>query len=360
MKIIHIEAGKNLYGGAKQVLYLMEGLQKRGVSNILITPKNSAISKFTSDFAKIYEINFLGDLDITFPFVLNRIIKKECPDIIHVHSRKGVDFWGGIVAKINKLPSLCTRRVDNPEIKLIARFKYRFYDYIVSISDGIKQVVAKTGIDISKLKTIRSALNPDPYRKPLPRELFLKEFGIPEDAITIGVIAQLIERKGHRYLIKIMPEIVKRFPNIRVIFFGKGALEKDFRKMISEISVENYFIFAGFRNDLENWIGLLDVVVHPADMEGLGVSLIQASAAGVPIIASKVGGIPEIVRDGLNGFLIEKANLSQLLQKLLIILNDHNLRKSMGANGMKIVDDEFSVYSMVEEYYKLYKSLLEK
>lgn len=360
MKIVHIEAGRNLYGGAKQVLYLLEGLYKKGVENILITPKKSAISSPASKFATVYEIDFWGDLDILFPFRLLRIVKKVSPDIIHVHSRKGVDFWGGIVAKAINVPSICTRRVDNPEFKLFAMFKYSFYDYIVAISDGIKNILLETEVDKNKLKTIRSVIDPTPFRASAAKDEFLKEFSLREDNIVLGVIAQLIERKGHRYLINIMPEIIKRYPSVKVIFFGKGALEESLKKMVSDKGLKDYIIFAGFRDDLEKWIGHLDIVVHPADMEGLGVSLIQASAAGVPIIASKVGGIPEIVRDRVNGYLIEKGDLNDLLNKLLMLLENKPLREEFAENGKELVDREFSVETMVEEYYKLYKELLER
>ncbi|MGB9731564.1 MULTISPECIES: glycosyltransferase family 4 protein [Calditerrivibrio] len=357
MKILHIEAGRNLYGGAKQVLYLLEGLQKEGFENILITPTGSAISKYATIYSKVYEIGFLGDMDITFPFRLNKIIKREQPDLVHVHSRKGVDFWGGMVARLNGLPSICTRRVDNLEIKFLAKFKYYFYDYIVAISDGIKKVLSNVITDESKLKTIRSVIDPSPFRDTESKEKFLAEFGLTNSDIVIGVIAQLIERKGHRYLINIMPEIIKEFPNVKVIFFGKGAIENKLKKMIKDLGLTVYFIFAGFREDIEKWIGLLDIVVHPADMEGLGISLIQASAAGVPIIASNVGGIPEIVKDGINGFLIEKGDEKGLYSRLLTLLNNKSLREDFGKNGMKIVDSEFSVDSMVREYIHLYNNL---
>lgn len=358
MKILHIEAGRNLYGGAKQVLYLLEGLHKNGFENILITPTGSAIYKFAKIYSKVYEIGFLGDMDITFPFRLNKIIKKEQPDLVHVHSRKGVDFWGGIVARLNNLPSICTRRVDNPEIKFLAKFKYYFYDYIVAISDGIKKVLFNVITDESKLKTIRSVIDPSPFRVTESREEFLAEFGLNNSDIVIGMIAQLIERKGHRYLINIMPEVIKRFPNVKVIFFGKGAIENKLKIMIKNLGLTEYFVFAGFREDIQKWIGLLDIVVHPADMEGLGISLIQASAAGVPIVASCVGGIPEIVKDGINGFLIEKGDEKELYSKLLILLEDKSLREKFGKNGMKIVDKEFSVENMVKEYINLYCKLV--
>ncbi|MEF3254231.1 MAG: glycosyltransferase [Deferribacterales bacterium] len=357
MRILHIEAGKNLYGGAKQVLYLIEGLNKKGVENILLTPKVSEIAKYSKDIAKVVEIDFLGDIDITFPFRLMKIIDQYRPDIINIHSRKGVDFWGGIVGKLKNIPTICTRRVDNPENKILVKFKYSFYDKVVAISDGIKEVLLTEGLKNDKLLTIRSAIDPTPFRQIAKREEFLKEFNLADNNIVIGVIAQLIERKGHRYLIEIIPDILRVFPDLRVLFFGKGDYKGYLEKLIKEKGIEEYFIFAGFRDDLHKWLGNLDIVVHPAEMEGLGVSLIQVAAAGVPIVATRGGGIPEIVFDGVNGFLIEKGDTKMLFEKVSILLKSNKLRKEMGEAGKRIVDEYFSVDEMVNGYYKLYHDI---
>ncbi|MCX8083726.1 MAG: glycosyltransferase [Calditerrivibrio sp.] len=358
MRVLHIEVGRNLYGGAKQVVYLLEGLKRMGVENILLTPKGSAISREAKDFSNIVEISFLGDLDLTFPIRLLSVIRDRRPDIVHVHSRKGVDFWGGFVSKLKGVPAICTRRVDNPENPIWAMLKYNFYNKIVTISDGIRRVLLDEKIPPQKIITIRSVLYPEPFRRPATKEEFLKEFGLKGSSKVIGIIAQLIERKGHRYILEILPKLVKENPDIRVVIFGKGKLESKLRAILKEKKLEEYCIFAGFRDDLHKWLYHLDLVVHPADMEGLGVSLIQASAAGVPIVANRVGGIPEIVKDGENGFLVEKGDVESLFNRIMMVLNDEGLARKMGERGIEIVDREFSVDNMVNKYIMLYSEIL--
>jgi glycosyltransferase involved in cell wall biosynthesis len=113
------------------------------------------------------------------------------------------------------------------------------------------------------------------------------------DVLLVGVVAQLIERKGHRFLLDALPALIAARPNLQLVFFGKGPLAGLLQERIDGEGLADHVRLAGFRDDLTDLLPCLDLLVHPATMEGLGVSLLQASAAGVPIVASRAGGIPE-------------------------------------------------------------------
>ncbi|MGV3742052.1 MAG: glycosyltransferase, partial [Burkholderiaceae bacterium] len=141
MRILHVEAGKHYYGGARQVAYIVEGLAGRGVDNILACPVNAEIANAVGASAKIHEISMHGDADAGMAFRLAKLIRAEKPDLVHLHSRRGADLWGGVAARMAGVPCVLSRRVDNPEARWLVALKYRLYDHVITISEGIRDVL---------------------------------------------------------------------------------------------------------------------------------------------------------------------------------------------------------------------------
>jgi glycosyltransferase involved in cell wall biosynthesis len=356
--ILHIETGRHLYGGALQVYYLMKGIAENGCKNTIVCPSGSDIAKANTPGTLICSVPMRGELDILFLSRLCRIMMAVQPNLVHVHSRRGADIWGAVAARFTHTPVIITRRVDNPENPFIARLKYRFYRRIVTISERIRQVLLAEGIPAKKIACIPSAVDAECFRTPCDREWFLSEFGLEPTHRTIGMIAQFIPRKGHRFLIAAVPGILARCPEARFLFFGKGPLEKDLRQQCIHEHIEDRIIFAGFRNDLERILPCLDIVVHPATLEGLGVSLLQAAASGVPIVATRAGGIPEIVEDGNNGYLIDSGDIQAIIHRVTDLLADPIKSKRFGAISRNKVASRFSIDAMVNSYLSVYREVL--
>lgn len=355
MRVLHVEAGRYLYGGARQVLYIMKGLHRQGVSNVLACPVGSDIATAAKEVAQVHEMEMGGDLDIGLVGRLKRLIREVQPDIVHLHSRRGADIFGGLAARQMKVHSVLSRRVDNPESPFWAKIKYGQFSHVIAISEGIRQVLLSEGVNSNHVTCVRSAVDPEPYLHDVSRIEFAREFQVPEDALVIGIVAQLIERKGHRYLLEAMPSILEQFPQTQVLFFGKGPLQNELEAQIKERELEGHVKLAGFRTDLPQWLGGLDLLVHPADMEGLGVSLLQASAAAVPIIASNAGGLPEAVADGVTGVLVPPGDVEALTRAILEFLRDEQLRKQYGQAGRERIIKEFSIDAMVEGNMRVYE-----
>lgn len=357
MKIFHVETGRHLYGGALQVCYLMEGLAQRGIDNLLVCTQGSRIAQEAAGYATVCELPMKGELDLLFPFRLLRLIRQHRPDIVHVHSRRGADLWGGVCGRIAGVPAVITRRVDNREWPPFARLKYGSYSRVVSISEGIRQVLLSEGLASDKVDCIHSVVDFEQYQQPRDREWFEAQFGVPATAPLIGMIAQLIPRKGHRFLLEVLPRLLERFPALRVVFFGQGPLQQELQESINEHQLNGVVSLAGFRKDMHKIMPCLDLVVHPALMEGLGVSLLQAAAAGVPIVGARAGGIPEVVRDGLNGRLVEPGNSKALFAAVSELLANPALAREFGDAGREMVQRVFSVNVMVNKYSELYNYL---
>lgn len=359
MTVIHVEAGKHLYGGALQVFYLMRGLADKPVRSVLVCPEGSAIAKAANGVVdKVYAVPMGGDLDIGFVSRLRKIIRAEHADIVHLHSRRGADVLGAVAAYFEKTKCIVSRRVDNPEKPWIAKLKYRLFDQVVTISNGIRDVLLSEGIAPDHVVCVHSAVDVEKFSKAPDRDWFLKEFDLPDNAKALAVIAQLIYRKGHRHLLAALPTVLEQHPEAYILLFGKGPLDEDIEAEIAALGFQGRVRLIGFRDDLDRVIPCLYGVVHPADMEGLGVSLLQAAAASVPVIGTNAGGIPEIVRNEQNGLLIEPKNVDQLRDAMLRLLGDGAQAKQWGQTGNRIVNEEFSIKAMVEGNFRVYQELM--
>jgi len=358
MKLVHVETGMHLYGGAQQVAYLLAGLSEKAVDNVLVCPPGAAIGQhFAGSAVKVIETPCSGDLDLGFIGRLRRILRDEQPDLVHLHSRRGADVLGGLAARGAGVPAVLSRRVDNPESWLAVRLKYALHARVVCISQGIAAVLRSEGVPEQRLRVVRSAVDAAPWMSPEPRERFCEEFGVPVNAPILGIVAQLIERKGHRYLFEALAALRERH-EFSLVVFGQGPLREALEAEVRAGPLADRVRFAGFRKDLPRWLGGLDLLVHPALMEGLGVSLLQASAAGVPIIATRAGGMPEAVADGVSGLIVTPGDSAELRDAIDRLLANPAERRELGENGRRRILAEFSTEAMVAGNLRVYEELL--
>jgi len=358
VRVLHVEGGRNLYGGAQQVLYLLRGLKERGLQSALVCPQGSALAEAAAPFADLYPMSMAGDLDLRIIPGMRRCIRSCRPDLVHLHSRIGADVMGGIACRLEGVPVVHSRRQDNPEHRLAVALKYRLHDRVIAISQGIGNVLLSEGLPASKLRVVRSAVDWERFARPCRRTEVCARLGVFPQARLVGVVAQLIERKGHHFLIEALPSVVREFPDLRVIFFGKGPAEEDLRRRIAAAGLADHVLLGGFRKDLPDILPCLELLVHPATMEGLGVSLLQAASAGVPVIASDTGGMPEAVRDGVNGLLVPPGDVPALGRALSTLLRDRELARRLGEEGRQLMRREFSVDAMVEGNLAVYRELI--
>jgi len=359
VKVVHVEGGRHLYGGALQVLFLLDGLAARGIDNLLVCPRGSDIARAAREHGlRVVEMTMHGDADALLSWRLARLLRAESPDLVHLHSRRGVDVWGGIAAKLARVPAVLSRRVDNPESPWLARIRYRLFDRVVTISEGIRRVLIAEGVEQRRLICVPSAVDTLQYRRERDTEWFRQAFDIGAGQPVLGMIAQLIPRKGHRVALDALHELRDRQPDVRLILFGRGPEEAELRQRVRELRLDANVTFAGFRDDLPRVLPNLDVVVHPASMEGLGVSLLQAAACEVPVVATPVGGIPEIVVDGETGRLVPVGDAAALADVLGRLLVDPEERQRLGRGGRRRAVDRFSMNAMVEGNLEVYEGVL--
>jgi glycosyltransferase involved in cell wall biosynthesis len=175
---------------------------------------------------------------------------------------------------------------------------------------------------------------------------------------VLGSIGQFSRRKRQAQVIEAARQLSDRYPQLKLILFGSGSLESALKRQVATSGLKGMVRFAGFRADVRRLLPALDIVVHPATGEGLGVALLEAAAAGVPVVAARDGGIPDIVRHELNGVLVEPGQVAGLAAAISKLLDDSDLRRTYGAAGRSLVARHFTREQMVAGNLGVYHEVL--
>ena len=186
-----------------------------------------------------------------------------------------------------------------------------------------------------------------------------REFDLTDDAFVAAAAGQLIPRKGHGVLLQAASELRLTHPSFRLVIFGEGYLNNQLRAHASALGLGGVVQFAGYRDDLDSFVGCFDLFVHPASAEGLGVAALKAAAAGLAVVGCNAGGMPESVINGETGLLVEPDDAEALTTAIASLMDDEALRKKFGAAGRERMQNEFSIATMADKHIALYESLLE-
>jgi glycosyltransferase involved in cell wall biosynthesis len=358
MRVAHIESGRHLYGGGAEVRYLVGGLAAARVDNVLLCAAGGELAERCPD-AQVVALPMAGDLDLSLIARARRALRAVKPDIVHVHSRRGADLYGGVAAALEGIPAIVTRRVDSPEPALWARLKYRLYARVVALSRTIEAQLVGCGLARDKVVRIPSAVDTGRFRpEPSARARLLEAFALPADALVVGVVAQLIARKRHEWLLEELPELVRRDPRIRVLCFGRGPLEDRLRAAVAARGLERHVVLAGFRDDLAELLPGLDVLAHPAEREGLGVALLEAASCGVAVVAAAAGGVLDVIEHGRTGVLVAPDDALAFVGALKRLLANPLERAALGAAARADMQRRFSIQAMVSAHLDLYSAVL--
>lgn len=364
LRTLHIETGRRWVGGPVQVLYLLRGLQQRGHHATLVCAADGAIrARAEAEGLRVLPIPITADTDPRLFLALWAAIRAERPDLVHLHSRRGADTLGGLAARLARVPAVVlSRRVDDPVPSFpLHRLKFSMgCDRIVAISEGIQRVLLGAGIPDAKVVRVRSATDTERFQLAPDRAWLHERLGLRDDVPVAGTLAQLITRKGHRTLLAAVPAILQRFPRTVFAFFGEGREEQPLRDEVRARGLERSVIFAGFEPDVPRVLAALDLVIHPAHLEGLGIAVLEAMAAARPVVASAVGGIPEAICSRETGLLVPPDDPDALASAVIEILTDPRTAAAMGRRAAEFVRREFDVDAMVDGNLQVYRSLVDR
>ena len=359
MSVVHLETGRHLYGGALQVLYLVQGLQERGVPSVLMAPRGSEIARAArSRWLRVEEFPFRGEGDVPSIARLHWRFSRPDVELVHLHSRRGADTLGAVAAALARVPAVMTRRVDNAEMPWAVGAKYGLYRRVVAISGAIRTVLVQQGVARDKISLVHSAVDASEWQEPRDVAARNREFDLVPGEPAGAMVAQFISRKGHWVLVDALAILKRRGLAPTVVLFGRGRMEKNVAALAEAAGVSDQIRFAGFRDDLHDWLGTFDFCVHPALREGLGVAALQAGAAGIPVVGTRAGGIPEVVEDGETGVLVAPGDADALATAIAGVLGDREAADAMGRRARDRVEARFSVDAMVEGNLAVYRTVL--
>jgi glycosyltransferase involved in cell wall biosynthesis len=354
MKVLHIELGRHLFGGPRQVANLLAGMT-RG-EHVLVCEQSSEIAhSFHHPAIRMHKVKLglLDEGDVRLIGQLRRIIREEKPTLVHVHGRRG-DFLSGWAAHKEGVPLILSRRTDEPTHAFDRRLKFPLFQHVIAISPRIAEITHDAGVPAEHITVVTDGVETDKFQ-PLEGANWLRGgLRIAPERPLLGIVAYLIPRKGHALLLDAMTDVLARHPGAILLIYGKGRLEGEIRRTIADKGFGDSVQLMGYRTDMHRVVPCLDLVVHPAKREGMGVALLEAAACGVPIVATRVGGIPEIVQDGLNGLLIEPDDRAGLANAINRMLSNPAEMRSMGAAGRTVAIEKFSVARMIEGNMRVY------
>jgi glycosyltransferase involved in cell wall biosynthesis len=361
IRILHIDTGKTWRGGQQQVAYLLEAMNERGFHTALVCPPKSSLEKFCHDKSiPCMPIKMLGELDVLAGCRISQICRNLDFNILHLHSGHALSI--GLWAKIflPKLKLITVRRVAfHIKKNWFSQLKYknRLLDKIVCISHEIEKVLLQDGVTSDKLVTIHSGVDIRKFDNVLPASDFRQRLGVAANHILVGTIAAMAKNKGYPNLLKAAKIVTRQIDNVTFCAVGDGPDREKIIKMADEFGVKNHFIFTGYREDIGNFLKTFDIFVLASRKEGLGTSILDAQAVGLPVIACAAGGTPEIISDGKNGLLVPPNNEQRLAEAVVQLINNPQLKKTLGRNAKQTVK-RFDIHYTIEKNIKLYEQML--
>jgi len=358
LKIMHIEMGRQLDGGARQVANLLNGLEKLPGEHSLVCASGSEIAgAITNREVKVSRIKAKETRGFKLLKNLRKIIRYERPDLLHIHNRPG-DFMAVLAGKLEKKPMVYSLRTDKKP-NLFERFiKFPNFGKIIAQSQAIYRVLQLVNVSPDRLTCIPGSVDTErfkPDKAGLPS--FLAQFGLKGDGPVLAMAAQWTANKGHSVLFGAMPAILAKRPTARVLIFGQGPMKDSLVKEVKRRNLDKFVRFVGYRPDLEHVLPYVDLFIHPALTEGMGVVLMEAAACGIPIIASRVGGIPEVVRDRFNGYMVKSGDYPALARHIIDLLDDEDQFKLFGKTGRELAVENYSIEKMVTAHRIVYKNV---
>lgn len=360
IKVLQVVSSVNWRGGEQQAAYLVEEL-KAQIEVIVLCSQNSHFEAFCKEknITHFTVRKKKRSIDLTYARKIKEICKKHNVDLCHVHDAHSHSY--ALLATVifgNKTPLILSRRVDFPiKQNWFSRYKYNhsIVAKILCVSDEIKRITAKDIRDQSKLVTVYSGIDLDKFQE--PTGVLRKEFNIPQDSFLIGNTSALADHKDYFTFINAAKLVLSKEEKSYFIVIGDGPMRAAIKEYAREKDLGDRFIFAGFRNDITRVLGELDLFLITSKTEGLGTSILDAFACKVPVVATRAGGIPELVEHKKTGLLCAVGNEMEISEAVTQMREDISLRNAIVTSGFEKVKS-FSKKNTAQQTFKQYEAAL--
>jgi glycosyltransferase involved in cell wall biosynthesis len=225
------------------------------------------------------------------------------------------------------------------------------------MSETMKRQVVSMGVPGSKIVVLHNAILLEDYPTMTFTQKVREEYGIGKDEKLVAIIGRLSAEKGLDVFIEMASRISRDYQKVKFLIVGDGPLLSECMRKVADLELQGRVIFTGHRNDINDIYGAIDVLAITSSTEGLPNVLLEAFANGKPVVATKVGGIPEIVSHGTNGFLVEPGGIGELVHHVVRLLDNKNLAVEMGQNGRKTVEERLNFWDRTSKLEKVYEAI---
>jgi glycosyltransferase involved in cell wall biosynthesis len=356
LRVAHLDCGRGWRGGQNQVLLLMRALAKRGVTSVLMAPHGQLLTRAAAEGIAVLPWRARGDWDWLAGARLVRTLGAWRPHVVHCHDARS-HALGVPAARMVGVPAVVvSRRVSFPVgANPFSTLKYRMpVDRYLCVSRGVIERLRAAGVPEQRL-----ALVPDGFELEEPAVVpHLREIlGMPPETPVVGTVAALTPEKGHADLLEAASRMVRASSAAHFVWLGEGKCRESLLKRRAELGLDSRVHLLGYRADAQALLRQCTVCAQPSTEEGLGTSLIEAQALGVPVVATAVGGVPDVIEDGRTGRLVPPGDPAALASALSEALASPDLRRAWSEAGLVSVQ-AFHADRMAERTLAEYEAVL--
>jgi len=374
LKVLQIHTMPVITGSGITTILIMTGLDRKKYDvEFACAPGGPLVNEVVKQEIKYHPIKHLVQRisiiqDLLALAELTWLMKKQRYDIIHTHNSKA-GFIGRLAGKIagvriivHNIHGFAFHEFEKPPRRKLfihlERFAAKFTDKLITVSEPLREWGLKLAIgNPEKYVTIYSGIDLEKFDVNIDIKEKKLRLGIePEDKV-IGVVSKLWEGKGHECILQAARDVIDQVPDVKFVFVGEGYLRKKLESLARKLDLSDHVIFTGFRTDIPEITATFDIALLASFFEGLGRVLLEAMALGKPVIASRVGGIVDVVDDGKTGILVSPGNSASLAEAMIRLLRNDGLRIRMGNAGRARIDAKFSAKTMINQIQMVYNEL---
>lgn len=297
---------------------------------------------------------------------LYRLIKKRRIHIVRTHKYRS-NFYGRPAARLAGVPVISSEHniYLDKELRLSRRLINKLLsgitDKMVAVSEAIRNDIIKYDrVNPSKVLVMRNGVDTERFNGMTDPSDVRKEFSLKEEDIILGFIGRLVLNKGLKYLIDTVAILKKEVKNLKLFIVGKGGLMDELKDMAKKNNVHENVIFTGERRDIPAMLSCFDIFIMPSIKEGLPNALLEAMASGKPVVATDIGGIPEVIKNGTNGLLVPPHDPGSLAEAIRSLIENKSLAKKTGQAARKFIEEHHSIKSTARKWQSLYLSILQE
>lgn len=363
IRVVYLVHTLGLAGLENVVVSLINGLEPSLFACTIVSLQEPLQNKVDTERVQVVSLDKKGGNDPRLIYRLYRFLRQERPHIVQTHNW-GTLLEGALAAKLAGVPIVIHAERGTIEGRrrnlFVQRRLLKVVDQVLSASEALRQrLAASTGFPYEKIKPIPNGVDVSLFSpRPTEKQRIRKNLGLELTAIYIGTVANLRPVKNHALLLRVGSRLCQSHEQVRFVFAGDGPLKEQLVALAEELGISTKVRFLGARSDIPEVLNALDIFVLPSLSEGMPNAVLEAMACGLPIVATRVGGIPELIDDGNTGFLVPSEDERQLEAILGHLLHDDAKRRALGEKGRQRVLECFRLERMVNEYQELYSSLV--